>query len=292
MSTRVTGFSLFAIAMLFCGFRILHDDGIVGQTKKPLQAPYFQVKGCFCHGDSASERTRVWIEGPETLTAGQEALYTLSVAKDSSIAAGLDVAAFFGDLGIVDSLGTQLMRIDPNNPVDSLELTHTNPKLADGRDTISWPFYYRAPLAAGLVDTIYANGNSVDMSFDPDGDYWNYAPNFLVHIVGSVGVNKQPGAKTFVLQQNYPNPFNPTTMIRFTLPFSGWVSLSVFDVTGRRVADLVNSNLPFGDHGVTFVAGSYGLASSGVYLYRLTLQPSGGLGAAPFVMSKKMLLLK
>ena len=264
MNTRVAGFILFAVTVLFCGFRILHDDGIVGQTKKPLQAPYFQVKGCFCHGDSASERTRVWIEGPESLAAGQEALYSLNVAKDSSIAAGLDVAAFFGDLGIADSVSTQLMRIDPNNPVDSLELTHTVPKLANGRDTISWPFYYRAPLLAGIVDTIYANGNSVDLSMDPDGDYWNYAPDFLVHVVGSAGVTEQPLVNGFALAQNYPNPFNPSTIIRFDLAVVGRVSLSVFDIVGRKVADLVNGDLPSGIHEVTFSAEKYGSISSGI----------------------------
>ena len=167
MNSRVIGFALFSAAALFCGFNILHDDGIVGQTKKPLLAPIFLVKGCFCHGDTASSRVRVWISGPESLAAGAEALYSLNVAKDSSVAAGFNIAAFFGDLGIFDTTETQLMRVDPNNPVDSLELTHTDPKLSDGRDTISWSFYYRAPSTVGSVDTIYANGNSVDLSLDP-----------------------------------------------------------------------------------------------------------------------------
>jgi hypothetical protein len=176
--------------------------------------------------------------------------------------------------------------------MDSLELTHMDPKPASGRDTISWSFYYRAPSTVGSVDTIYASGNSVDLSLDPDGDYWNFAPNFLVKVINSVDVPEQPVVRSFRLDQNYPNPFNPSTGIRFEMPIAGRMSLSVFDVTGKKVRELVNEYMNAGAHEARFVADEGKTLSSGVYLYQLIVQPSDGAQAEHVVATKKMLLLK
>jgi lysophospholipase L1-like esterase len=77
----------------------------------------------------------------------------------------------------------------------------------------------------------------------------------------------------FALHQNFPNPFNPTTMIRFAIPQSvaddadaDRVTLSVFDLLGRKVATLVDGPMPAGEHAVQFDAAHL---ASGVYLYRL-----------------------
>ncbi len=50
------------------------------------------------------------------------------------------------------------------------------------------------------------------------------------------------------LHQNYPNPFNPSTTISYDLPGAGWVSLVVYDVTGRTITKLVDSELSAGYH--------------------------------------------
>jgi phosphatidylserine/phosphatidylglycerophosphate/cardiolipin synthase-like enzyme len=85
----------------------------------------------------------------------------------------------------------------------------------------------------------------------------------------------------FTLFQNYPNPFNPVTTIRFEVPFSQQVELSVFDMLGREVKVLYNDVAPAGIVAIDFNA--EGL-SSGVYFYRLKTQD--------FIESKKLLLLK
>lgn len=70
----------------------------------------------------------------------------------------------------------------------------------------------------------------------------------------------------FSLQQNYPNPFNPVTVIQFQLADQSNVELSVYDMTGRQVATLVDKPMQAGNHQVNFDAQNL---SSGVYIYTL-----------------------
>lgn len=87
----------------------------------------------------------------------------------------------------------------------------------------------------------------------------------------------------FALQQNYPNPFNPSTKIKFSIPESGAVRLTVFDILGRKVADLLDSEMEAGNYVYDFEAASKGL-SSGIYFYNLK--------SGSFSSTKKMILIK
>ncbi len=70
----------------------------------------------------------------------------------------------------------------------------------------------------------------------------------------------------FELTQNYPNPFNPSTQISYTVPNNEFVTLKVYDITGRLIRTLVNKNQIAGTYTVNFNASSI---SSGVYFYEL-----------------------
>lgn len=98
--------------------------------------------------------------------------------------------------------------------------------------------------------------------------------------------------ETFGLMQNYPNPFNPTTTIRYALPQASTVTLRIYNILGQEVATLVNESQGAGYHTIIWngrnQAGSQ--VATGVYLYRLEARPSDG--GAPFVSTKKMLLMK
>jgi hypothetical protein len=72
--------------------------------------------------------------------------------------------------------------------------------------------------------------------------------------------------REFKLSQNYPDPFNPVTMIRFEIPSAQHVSLNVYDVLGREVQNLINSDLAAGYYEVQFNGDRF---ASGVYFYRL-----------------------
>jgi uncharacterized delta-60 repeat protein len=93
----------------------------------------------------------------------------------------------------------------------------------------------------------------------------------------------------FVLYQNYPNPFNPSTKIKFAISQSSFVNLTVYDILGKEVANLVNEDLSTGTYEVTFDAADL---SSGIYFYKLqALDPESSSGQG-FVETNKMLLLK
>jgi hypothetical protein len=91
----------------------------------------------------------------------------------------------------------------------------------------------------------------------------------------------------FALHQNYPNPFNPSTQIRYELPDAGFVSLVVYDVLGRKIAELVNEYREVGHH--TAMLNAANLAS-GVYIARLTV--SNNLGKVQFTKVNKLVLAK
>ena len=76
----------------------------------------------------------------------------------------------------------------------------------------------------------------------------------------------QPRPKYYALHPNAPNPFNPTTKIRFDLPASSLVQLTVYNVLGQEVARLVERRMPPGRHEVEWDASGY---RSGLYFYAL-----------------------
>ena len=86
---------------------------------------------------------------------------------------------------------------------------------------------------------------------------------------------------SYSLSQNYPNPFNPATKIKFALPTSGFTSLKVYDISGKEISNLLNSNIQAGTYEVLFDASNF---SSGAYFYKLE---SNG-----YIETKKMFLIK
>jgi len=87
----------------------------------------------------------------------------------------------------------------------------------------------------------------------------------------------------YELSQNYPNPFNPETNLGFGISELGFVSLKVFDASGKEVAVIVNEVLAPGMYNYQFSTVNYQL-SSGIYFYTLE---SGN-----FIETKRMVLLK
>ncbi len=129
-------------------------------------------------------------------------------------------------------------------------------------------------------------GSPCDISLSSDAktayviDHWGRTA--FVFKKGTVNVDdKYIGVFDFSLEQNYPNPFNPSTLIRFNLPQSSNVKLTVTDILGKEVATLVDDFIPAGRHTKSFTADNL---SSGIYFYTLITDHAK--------ISKKMLLMK
>ena len=102
-------------------------------------------------------------------------------------------------------------------------------------------------------------------------------------------INSSETPVAFKLSQNYPNPFNPATNIRFALPQDGFVTLKIYDVTGREIASLINNQYySVGFFSVTLDATALNLAS-GLYLYKLDVKRDNN---SVYSEIKKMVLIK
>lgn len=97
----------------------------------------------------------------------------------------------------------------------------------------------------------------------------------------SVGWGEAAAPAGFVLEHANPNPFNPTTLIRYGVPNSAHVTLTVFNSLGQQVAQLVDAEIDAGYHQVTFDARDL---STGAYFYRLQ--------SGDFAQTKRILLLR
>jgi hypothetical protein len=106
---------------------------------------------------------------------------------------------------------------------------------------------------------------------DFDGSY-EYSPEVNVEVAPPI---------EYSLEQNYPNPFNPSTVIKYSIPQDGIVTLEVFNLLGEKVATLVNGVQQAGRYEVNFDASKL---ASGVYVYTIS--------AGSFNLVKKMLLMK
>lgn len=85
----------------------------------------------------------------------------------------------------------------------------------------------------------------------------------------------------YSLSQNYPNPFNPTTTISFSIPTTAKITLSIFDVNGRKLETLINEQKSPGNYEVEFDGSNF---SSGTYFYKITV--------GEFTETKRMVLIK
>jgi hypothetical protein len=111
--------------------------------------------------------------------------------------------------------------------------------------------------------------------------------NYFGEILPGINNNNTNIDADYILFQNYPNPFNPSTVISYSLKENSFVTLKVFDITGREISVLVNERQNAGNYDVHFSSqsnkNSYDFPS-GVYFYQLI--------ANDFIDTKRMILLK
>ncbi len=150
---------------------------------------------------------------------------------------------------------------------------------SSGKSSISSFLRIRKP--GDTVGTQYLElvvGNTTG-SKDPIDSLQVLYNQWLLTNVGSAGEEEVPQSPE--LYQNYPNPFNPITRIKFSIPKTEYVSLKVYDINGRNVANLIEENM---NPGVYYAPFSAEGLSSGVYFYTLK--------TGKFAETKRMFLVK
>ncbi|HET55258.1 MAG TPA: T9SS type A sorting domain-containing protein [Ignavibacteria bacterium] len=144
-----------------------------------------------------------------------------------------------------------------------------------------------ATTAVNVGDQFFVPTNYAG-AFDPNNGLWTegwtalsvlgYTPQTVV------GIEEKYDSEipvSFDLSQNYPNPFNPSTKIQFTMPEAGNVKLTVYNVLGQKVAELINDFKSAGIYTINWNAENL---SSGMYIYKLE--------SGANIITKKMTLLK
>ena len=202
--------------------------------------------------------------------------------------AGMSALSTLGG-GIFKSLdtGATWQCIDGSPPISSFKINDNNQMVVSGIE--------------GINPSIFVSGD--------DGQSWKkvdkglpnreFAGGFAIDSIGRVLVGTDSGVfrsveptvgikqleyflpSVVVLEQNYPNPFNPSTSISFNLPSKAFVSLKVFDLIGREVANIVSEEMSAGKYSRQWNATRM---SNGIYFYRLH--------TGSYTETKKLVLLK
>lgn len=175
-----------------------------------------------------------------------------------------------------------------------------------GEFTLSWPEWKNIPQSWTIMLTDELTGASIDLraqssyTFNVAGANQKLAstgieapavkakgsgsqPRFTITMDPGTSVSneREDTPDRFVLQQNYPNPFNPSTTIRYSVAEAGPVQLTVYNVMGQKVAQLINETKTAGSYQVTWNAADQ---ASGIYYYRLK--------AGSQVITRQMTLIK
>ncbi len=125
-------------------------------------------------------------------------------------------------------------------------------------------------------------GNALSGTSNPDSVLMDSNKGITVTFTQTTHVETGNHAPlTFRLDQNYPNPFNPKTTIAFSLKKAGHTMLSVYDIMGHKVAEIVNGRLDAGHHQVEFDASGL---TSGVYFFIIK--------TSNFESQRKMILMR
>lgn len=205
---------------------------------------------------------------------------------------------FFPFIVVDGNGGLNVAYFDNRNSPDSVEvfISHSN----DGGNTWSdtkisdHKFMPKAVGGVGAgnqgdnIGMTYANGFLFPVWMDnSSGIYqiWSAKVSLasigITHIAGNV-------PEKFYLYQNYPNPFNPSTKIRFDINENSLVRLEIFDVTGKKISELINQKLTEGSYEENFDASAL---PSGIYFYKLTAFPQNKENRI-YSQTKKLILLR
>lgn len=132
-------------------------------------------------------------------------------------------------------------------------------------------------------DNVFSDGVTTEMSTVTGSVSGGFTLNHTIYVAGPTLDTQSNEELTFGLEQNYPNPVKTGTNIPVTLSTDSFVTVQLFDISGRLIATPISQNLSYGEN-VLFIDRN-GL-SSGCYIYKVRVENNNGV----FEQSKKMVL--
>ena len=125
-----------------------------------------------------------------------------------------------------------------------------------------------------------------NMDINSSEEIWNFFENFISNNLSNTDNNQSQEPNTFLLNQNYPNPFNPETTLHYYLPKQSFVNISIYDMFGREIKNLINTTQEMGQWSIKWNATNHDgkIVSGGVYFYKIQ--------AGAYLKTGKMTLLK
>ena len=245
----LSGYSL--IQTLPANTTAYSDTGLTDGTKFYYMVYAYNSGGNSNYSNVASAITA--LNAPSNLSGTDSLKVKLTWTDNSSSELGFIIERKQGAAGIysaIDSVGTNVTTY------------------VDSNVTVGMDYVYRVKAYNNYIQSGYSNEFSITITKI------------------SVWLNNIPDK--FDLLQNYPNPFNPSTIIKYDIPKTAFVSLKIFNLLGKEIATLVNEEKLPGEYSITFNAdnlpGSGRNLSSGIYFYKIY--------AGSFSETKKFILLK
>lgn len=244
----LSGYSL--IQTLAANSTSYSDTGLVDGTKYFYRVYSYNSSGNSGYSNIASSITT--LNAPTNLSVTDSSKPTLSWTNNSTSAQGfiIERKTSGGNYAVIDTVNSNITMF------------------VDSSVTAGLDYFYRIKAFNNLVQSTYSNEVSILIT-----KIFSGLNNIIVK---------------FDLLQNYPNPFNPSTIIKYDIPKTSFVSIKIFNLLGKEVATIVNEEKLPGEYSITFnadnISGSGRNLSSGVYFYEIS--------AGSFFEAKKFVLLK
>jgi glucose/arabinose dehydrogenase len=230
------------------------------------------------------------------LAAGPDGLYFTDLYKDQDYGSPIDRGA---NILLLKFVGNAGFTADITAGVAPLTVQFTD--LSDVPSPLAWRWNFgdsaSSPEQNPRHEYVRDGGYNVRLAVTGNNGVAVVQKNAFIVVGEATGVDDEPDDRSlpavFSLQQNYPNPFNPATTIKFSISRESRIRVSIHDVLGHEVVQLVNE--------IRYRAGAYSTTwhgtnargaqvGSGVYLCRMTAMPLNG--GASYIDTKKMLLMR